>query len=120
LCACGQGYERVAGETLEYNDRNGETGLRYVKAMERRPPPAPLRAWAMLSLCWTAVLEDMTLVIGGEEVFRILFKDKRKSTRERGRERVQIYLIACLSVCLCDALKQGCHRALPFPHSLGS
>ena len=25
-----------------------------VKVIERRPPPAPARAWAMLSPCWAA------------------------------------------------------------------
>jgi hypothetical protein len=29
--------------------------------MERRPPPAPLKAWAILSLCGTAGAEDMML-----------------------------------------------------------
>ncbi len=24
----------------------------YVRVMDRRPPPAPARAWAMLSPCW--------------------------------------------------------------------
>lgn len=33
----------------------------YVRVMERRPPPAPLNAWAILSLCGTAVAEDMLL-----------------------------------------------------------
>ena len=28
----------------------------YVRAMESRPPPAPARAWATLSLCCAAVL----------------------------------------------------------------
>jgi hypothetical protein len=30
-------------------------GSSYVKTIERIPPPAPDRAWAMLSLCWMAV-----------------------------------------------------------------
>ena len=28
--------------------------MTYVKVIERRPPPAPARAWAMLSPCWAA------------------------------------------------------------------
>ena len=27
----------------------------YVNAIAARPPPAPARAWAMLSLCWTGI-----------------------------------------------------------------
>ena len=30
--------------------------MSYVRAMDSRPPPAPARAWATLSLCCAAVL----------------------------------------------------------------
>lgn len=47
----------------------------YVNVMERRPPPAPARAWAMLSPCWAAetvwvivfVLGDVDLDLRGED-----------------------------------------------------
>ena len=29
----------------------------YVRVMERRPPPAPARAWATLSVCWAVVVD---------------------------------------------------------------
>lgn len=43
----------------------------YVNVMESRPPPAPARAWAMLSLsCWKATgaggLAGGDILLGGE------------------------------------------------------
>lgn len=55
----GEGDEWVAGVVwlvywvVDVTGGNGETD---VKVMERRPPPAPARAWAMLSPCWAVVL----------------------------------------------------------------
>ena len=37
----------------------------YVRAMERRPPPAPERAWATLSDCWAAIVVIASMSSGG-------------------------------------------------------
>ena len=50
----------------------------YVNVMERRPPPAPARAWAILSPCWTAdVISaiDLLLEAGELDIIMMYVKD---------------------------------------------
>lgn len=54
----------------------------YVRVMERRPPPAPLNAWAILSLCGTVVAEDMM----GDR--KLINTKREKMRRKEGEEEV--------------------------------
>lgn len=56
LGASREGYEGVPGEGGLMDDGDGRGVEAYVGAMERRPPPAPERAWATLSDCWAAIV----------------------------------------------------------------
>ena len=46
-------------------DNKEEIGRPYVRVMERRPPPAPARAWATLSVCWAVVVGFAILILTG-------------------------------------------------------
>jgi len=50
LCAGGEGDEGVSASVRLWF-WEGEEEMPYVRAMERIPPPAPLKAWATLSDC---------------------------------------------------------------------
>ncbi|KAL8767418.1 MAG: hypothetical protein Q9194_005997 [Teloschistes cf. exilis] len=55
LGAGGEGDEGVAGEMpLVFKYSVWAMEMEYVRVMERSPPPAPAKAWAMLSPCWAA------------------------------------------------------------------
>jgi hypothetical protein len=51
--------------------------------MERRPPPAPLKAWAILSLCGTAVAEEDMM----GRIVNWIIQGKKKVRRRKRRIR---------------------------------
>ena len=71
----------------------------YVRLMERRPPPAPARAWATLSVCWdaAAIMVVSTDDAGGIQGGGILFF--MRGNAQWSTRRTSVQYVRTLGIC---------------------